>query len=75
MFIEEVGNLIINILPVQWRFLLNIVGANRVDIFINYRAASADQFNSISKIMAVVEVKINFVEKGDCFTYKTSWTA
>ena len=69
------GNLIINTLPIQQHFLPNIVGANRVDIFINYRAASADQFNGISKIMAVVEVEINFVEKGDCSIYKTSWTA
>ena len=66
------GNLIINISPVQRRFLVNITGANEVDIFINYRAASADQFNGISKIMAVVEVKINFIEKGDCSIYKTS---
>ena len=42
MFIEGVGNLIVNILPVQQRFLLNIVGLNGVDKFINYRAASAD---------------------------------
>ena len=40
--------------PVWRRFLLDIAGANRVDIFINYRAASADQFNGISKIIAVV---------------------
>jgi len=54
MFIEGVGNLIVNILPIQRRFLLNIAGANGVDILINYRAASADQFNGISKIIAVV---------------------
>jgi len=54
MFIKGVGNLIINISPIQRRFLFNITGANRVDILINYRAASADQFNSISKIIAVV---------------------
>ena len=54
MFIEGLGNLIINILPVRRRFLLNIKGANRVDILIDYRAASADQFNGISKIIAVV---------------------
>ena len=40
--------------PVWRRFLLDIAEANRVDIFINYRAASADQFNGISKIIAVV---------------------
>ena len=75
MFIEGVGNLIINILPVQRRFLLNIIRANGVDIFINYKATSADQFNSISKIMAVMEVEINFIEKGNCSIYKTSRTA
>ena len=42
MFIVGVGNLIINILPIRQRFLLNIMGANRVDILINYRAASID---------------------------------
>jgi hypothetical protein len=42
VFIEGVGNLIINILPVQRHFLLNIIRADGVDIFINYRAASAD---------------------------------
>ena len=51
-----VGNLIIDILPVRWRFLLDIVGANRVDIFIDYRAASTDQFNGISKMIAAVGV-------------------
>ena len=56
MFIVGVGNSIINILPVWRRFLLNITGANRVDIFINYRAASADQFDGISKIIAVMGV-------------------
>jgi hypothetical protein len=70
IFIIGAGGLIINILLVQRRFLLNIAGANRVDILINYRAASVDQFDGISKIMAVVEVKINFVKKGDCFVYK-----
>ena len=50
------GNLIINILPIWRRFLLNIAGANRVDILIDYRAASADQFNSISEIIAAIEV-------------------
>ena len=57
---------------VRQRLLLDIAGADEVDILINYRAASADQFDGISKIMAVVEVEINFVEKGDCFTYKQS---
>ena len=56
MFIVGVGNLIINILSVWRHFLLNIAGANGVDIFINYKAASADQFNGISKIIAVVGV-------------------
>ena len=69
------GNSIVNILPVQQYFLLNIAGADKVDIFINYRAASTDQFDNISKIMAVMEVEINFVEKGDCFTYKQCWIA
>jgi len=32
------------------------MGANGVDILINYRAASADQFNGIFKIVTVVEV-------------------
>ena len=61
MFIEGLGNLIINILPIRRRFLLNIAGANRVDILINYRAASTDQFNGISKIIAIIGGKINFV--------------
>ena len=65
-----VGDLIINTLPVWWRFLLDIAGADEVDIFIDYRAASTDQFDDISKMMAVVEVEINFVEKGDCSAYK-----
>ena len=56
MFIVGVGNLIVNILPVWRRFLLNIAGANGVDIFIDYRAASADQFNGISEMIAVVGV-------------------
>jgi hypothetical protein len=56
MFILGVGNSIINTSPVRWRFLLNIAGANRVEIFINYRAASADQFDSISKIIAAIGV-------------------
>ena len=54
MFIKGVGNLIINTLPIQRHFLLNIAGANRVDILINYKATSADQFNSISKIIAII---------------------
>jgi len=56
MFIEGVGNSIINILPVRWRFLLNIAEANRADVLIDYRAASADQFNGISKMIAVIGV-------------------
>ena len=66
------GNLIVNTSPIRWRFLVNITGANKVDIFINYRAASADQFDGISKIIAVVEVKINFIKKGNCSIYKIS---
>ena len=50
------GNLIINTLLVWRRFLLNIAGANRVDIFINYRAASTNQFDGISEIIAVMGV-------------------
>ena len=69
------GDSIIDILLVRRRFLLNIAGTNKVDIFIDYRAASADQFNGISKIMAVIEVEINFVKKGNCSIYKTSQTA
>ena len=64
------GDLIINILLIWRHFLLNIAGANKVDIFINYRAASVDQFNGIFKIMAVVKMEINFIKKGDCFIYK-----
>ena len=56
MSIVGAGDLIINTLPVWRRFLLNIAGANRVDILIDYRAASADQFDGISKIVAVIEV-------------------
>jgi len=56
MFIEGVGNLIINILPIWRRFLLNITEANRADILIDYRAASIDQFNGISKIIAIIGV-------------------
>ena len=48
------GNSIINILPIRRRFLLNIAGANRVDILIDYRTTSIDQFNSISKIIAII---------------------
>ena len=51
-----VGNLIINILPVRRRFLLNIAGANRIDILIDYRATSVDQFNGIFRIIAVIGV-------------------
>ena len=56
LFIVGVGNLIINTLPIWRRFLLNIIGADGVDIFINYKAASADQFNNISEIIAVIGV-------------------
>ena len=75
MFIVGVGNSIIDTSPVWRRFLLDIAGANGVDILIDYRAASADQFDGISEVIAVVEVEINFVEEGDCFTYKTSRSA
>ena len=50
------GNLIINISPVWRRFLLNITEADGVDIFINYKTASAGQFNNISKIIAIIGV-------------------
>ena len=56
MFIEGVGNSIINILPVQRHFLLNIIRADGVDIFINYKATSTNQFNNISEIIAVIGV-------------------
>ena len=56
MFILGVGNLIVDISPIRRRFLLDIAGANRVEIFINYRAASIDQFNSISEIIATIGV-------------------
>ena len=72
IFMVRAGDLIVNKLPVWQCFLVDIAGADEVDIFINYRAASADQFDGIFKIMAVVEVEINFVEKGDCSIYKTS---
>ena len=65
-----VGNLIINILPIWRRFLLNIAGANRIDILIDYRATSIDQFNGIFRIIAVIGVWINFVKKGNCSIYK-----
>ena len=42
IFIVGASDLIINILLVWRHFLLNITGANKIDIFINYRAASAD---------------------------------
>ena len=42
IFIKGVGNSIINILLIQRRFLLNIAEADRANILINYRAASAD---------------------------------
>ena len=38
------------------RSVLNIAGADGVDVFIDYRAASADQFNGISKIIAIMRV-------------------
>jgi len=52
----SVDDLIINTLPVRRRFLLDIMGADGVDILINYRAAFADQFDSISKMIAVIGV-------------------
>jgi hypothetical protein len=42
VFIVGAGDLIVSILPVRRRFLLDIAGDNRVDILIDYRAASAD---------------------------------
>jgi len=45
-----------DILPIWRRFLFDIVGANKVDIFIDYRAASVDQFNSIFEIIAIIGV-------------------
>jgi len=56
VFVVGVGNLIVNILPVWQYFLLDIVGADRIDIFIDYRAASVDQFDGISEMIAVVRV-------------------
>jgi len=56
VFVVGVGNLIVDTLPVWRRFLLNIAGADGVDIFIDYRAASADQFDGISEMIAVVGV-------------------
>ena len=72
MFVVGASDSIVDTSPVWRRFLLDIAGADEVDIFIDYRAASADQFDGISMIMAVVEVEINFVEKGNCSTYKLS---
>jgi len=54
--VYSVDDLIVNTLPVRRRFLFNIAGADGVDILINYRAASADQFDGISKMIAVVGV-------------------
>ena len=51
-----VGDSIINPLPIRRRFLLDIAGADEVDIFIDYRAGSADQFDGISEMRAVVGV-------------------
>jgi len=56
VFVVGVGNLIVDTSPVWRRFLLDIAGANGVDILINYRATSTDQFDSISKMIAVVGV-------------------
>jgi len=52
----SVDDLIVNILPIRRRFLLNIAGVDGVNILIDYRAASADQFDGISKIIAIVGV-------------------
>ena len=38
----EIGDLIIDISPIRRRFLLDTIEAYRVDILIDYRAASAD---------------------------------
>jgi len=56
MFIIGVGNLIINTSLVWRRFLLNIMGANKVDILIDYKATSSDQFDNISKIIVIIGV-------------------
>ena len=63
-----VGDSIISPLPIRRRFLLDIAGADRVDIFIDCRASSIDQFDGIFEMRAVVGVWINFVEKDDCST-------
>ena len=42
IFVVGAGDSIVDILPVWRCFLLDIVGTNRVDILIDYRAASAD---------------------------------
>jgi hypothetical protein len=42
--------------PVRRRFLPDIVEAYGVDILIDYRAASADQFGGISEVIAVMGV-------------------
>ena len=55
-----VGDSIINPLPIRRRFPLDIVGVDRVDIFIDYRADSTDQFDGIFEMRAVVGC-INFV--------------
>jgi len=54
--VYSIGDSIVDTSLVRRRFLLNIAGANRVDIFIDYRAASTDQFDGISEMIAVVGV-------------------
>jgi hypothetical protein len=50
------GDSLINPLPIRRRFLLDIAGADKVDIFTDYRAGSADQFDGIFEMRAVVGV-------------------
>ena len=50
------GDSIINPLPIRQRFLLDIAGADRVDISIDYGAGSTDQFDGIFEMRAVVGV-------------------
>jgi len=56
IFIVGLGDSIINPLPIRQRFLLDIAGADRVDISIDYGAGSTDQFDGIFEMRAVVGV-------------------
>jgi len=55
MFAIGVGNLIINISPIWWRFLLDIARANKIDIFIDYRAGFKINL-TVFKMRAVVGI-------------------